>query len=146
MDTWPPARVSPPHSQRLTDICSTRISLLVECQPSTASRSNSASCCEPVKTFQYLLPSKCLPQKITAQVGFYVNAESAGIIHVQHTGSLLQRVGGKGRHKSRAASFLALTAICEGSKLQAAVSLSARQTRLLGNGRGLFLLTSLPML
>lgn len=143
MDTWHPARASPPQSQGLADICSTRISSLVECQPSTASWSNSASCCEPVKTFQYQLPSKRLPQKITARVGFYVNAKSAGIIHVQHTGSLLPK---DGRHKSRAASLLALTAICEGSKLQAAVSLSARQTRLLGNGRGLFLLTSLPVL
>lgn len=111
-DTWHPARASPPHSQRLADICSTKISSLVQCQPSTASWSNPAPCCEPMKTFQHQLPSKCLPQKITARVGLCVNTKSAGIIHVHHTGSLLPKGG-----RQREAQIQSCLASCSNSHL-----------------------------
>lgn len=55
-------------------------------------------------------------------------------------------MGGKGRHTSRDGSLLALTAICKGRKLQAAISFSAKQIRWLGNGSGLVLPPSLPTL
>lgn len=59
-------------------------------------------------------------------------------------GACFLRVGGKGRHVSRAASLLALTAICEGSKLQAAVKSQCQTNKVAWKWQGLVFTTLSP--